>query len=66
MKPEPVNQSYVGQRVILGQALRDERYRGMHGYVKRAVKSRGCYHVVMDNGRHYDALPGNVILEASE
>lgn len=48
-----------GTRVILSR-VRHESYRGLQGTVRRFVKRRGVYDIVLDDGRSYDALPGNI------
>lgn len=49
----------TGTRVILSR-VRHESYRGLQGIVRRFVKRRGVYAIVLDDGRGYDALPGNI------
>ena len=48
-----------GTRVILSR-VRHDAYRGLHGTVRRFVKKRGVYAIVLDDGRGYDALPANI------
>lgn len=59
MKPITVDQSKIGARVCLSGAKHID-YRDMCGIVKRAVKSRDCYTVLLDDGRRYDADPDRV------
>ena len=48
-----------GDRVTLSR-VRDDRYRGHVGTVRRAVKSRQVITVDLDDGRIYDAVPANI------
>lgn len=49
-----------GDRVRLTQGALHPEFRGLTGTVKRVVKSRGVVTVICDNGKCYDALPGNL------
>lgn len=51
-----------GVRVRLTENVRHAEFRGLTGFVKKIIKSRGVVNVLCDNGKRYDALPENIEL----
>ncbi len=49
-----------GERVCLSEKVIHPEFRGLHGTVKRTIKSRGLVNVICDNGQRYDAFPENI------
>jgi hypothetical protein len=52
-----------GMRVVLAR-VRNERYLGAVGTVKKVIKSRGVVWVDLDDGRQYDAVPDRLDVQS--
>ena len=50
----------AGSRVRLAATVRHQEFAGKEGVVKRYVKSRDVYDILLADGRRYRAFPANV------